>query len=252
MTGRRKQEEEIQIPVLQQGVATLRVIGVTPLFQNRMAKKAQETLLVGGRKKTSTEKRTQIKHDPLSEYRNSVELMNDDSPTAVGLKVVAFKKGMCTAALETAGITKSSAQRLLFLPGEYAPLYGVPQLRMDVVRSADINKTPDIRTRAFFPVWGAELEVRYITPQLSMSGVLAMLCNAGVLAGIGDNRQEKGNGSFGSFRVISDTQEDAEWTALVKHGGRAAQLAALKDPQMADERTEELLAFHAEEVERRR
>lgn len=245
----KKAETEIHVPVLTQGAAKLRIIGTTPMFQNRMANKATHSLLVGSKKKTLAEKAL-IKHNPPEEYRNSAEKMLD-GPTALGLRVVAVKAAMCTAALETAGITKTSSQRLLFMPGDLTPLYGIPQLRMDIVRSADINKTPDVRTRCFLPKWGAEIEIKYITPQLSIASVVALLCNAGVLVGVGDFRQEKGKGSFGSFRVLGEGQEDDEWDDLVANHGRMPQLAALANPEYANADTTELMEFYESEVKRR-
>jgi hypothetical protein len=158
---------------------------------------------------------------------------------------------MCTAALETPGLTKTSTQRLLFMPGDHFNLYGTPQLKMDVVRSADINKTPDIRTRCYLPKWGAEIEVQFIIPQFSVSAIVALLCNAGVLIGVGDFRQEKGKGAYGSFRVLGEGEKDKEWDDLVKHHGRMAQLAALSKPEYADKDTEDLMEFFHSEVKRR-
>lgn len=246
----KKAETEIYVPPLHRGVIKLRIIGQTPMFQNRMAAKAKRQLLVGGRKKTAADK-SNIKHSPLDEYRDSMEMLPGGEPTALGLRVVAVKAAMCTAALETAGITKTSAQRLLFMPGDLAPLYGVPQLRMDVVRSADINRTPDVRTRAFIPRWGAEVEVHHILPQLPVSSVVALAANAGVLVGVGDFRQEKGKGSFGSFRVITADQQDDEWDDLVANHGAAAQRRAIDEPEFADADTEELMAYFHEELSRR-
>lgn len=249
MATKKSEDAEIHIPALRQGVVRLRIIGTTPMFQHRMAAKAQQQLLVGGAKKTKAE-RVLIKHHPLDEYRDSAEILHD-GPTALGLRVVAVKAAMCQAALETAGITKTSAQRLLFMPGDYVPLYGTPQLRMDVVRSADINKTPDVRTRAFLPVWGAEIEVRYIMPQLSATSVVTLLCNAGVLIGLGDFRQEKGKGAFGSFRVIGPDQQDDEWDDLFVNHGRPAQEAALQAPAHANPETAELMEYYFSEAKRR-
>lgn len=240
---------EIQVPLLKRGSVKLRIVGTQPLFQNRMANKVKQGLLVGSRKKTKAE-RLEIKHDPLSEFRSSAEIMKS-GPTALGLRVVAVKAAMCTAALETAGITKTSAQRLLFMPGDLVPLYGVPQLRMDVVRSADINRTPDIRTRAFLPKWGAEIEIHYIVPQLSVSTVVTLLCNAGVLIGVGDFRQEKGKGGFGSFRVLGEGEKDAEWDELVASHDRPPQEAALALPEYADMDTADLMEFYTGETMRR-
>lgn len=240
---------EIHITPLKRGSVRLRIIGEQPLFQNRMANKVKEGLLVGTKKKTKAE-RQEIKHDPVSEFRNSAEII-PAGPTALGLRVVAVKAAMCTAALETAGITKTSAQRLLFMPGDFVPLYGTPYLRMDVVRSADINRTPDVRTRAFLPKWGAEIEINYIVPQLSVTGVVTLLCNAGVLVGVGDFRQEKGKGGFGSFRVLGEGEKDAEWDELIAKHGREAQEAALANPIPADRDTEDLMEFYLGEKKRR-
>lgn len=247
---RQSDDAEILIPELQRGVIRLRLIGQTPLFMNRMAAKAKQQLLVGGRRKTQSE-RAEIKHDPFTEYRDSMERIGD-GPAALGLRVVAVKAAMCAAAIETAGITKASAQRLLFLPGELVPLYGVPMLRMDVVRSADINRTPDVRTRAYLPRWGAEVEVHHVLPQLPVASVVTLAFNAGILIGLGDFRQEKGKGSFGSFRVITAETPDKEWDELVKDHGRAAQLKAIDKPQFADDDTADLMDYFSEEAKRRR
>ncbi|MEH3117125.1 MAG: hypothetical protein PGN25_05815 [Methylorubrum populi] len=240
---------EISITPLRRGSTKLRIIGQTPMFQNRMPAKVKQILLAGGRKKTKAE-RVEIKHDPYAEFRDSAEILKG-GPTALGLRVVAVKGAMCTAALETPGVTKASAQKLLFMPGDFAPLYGTPQLRMDVVRSADIAKTPDVRTRCFLPRWGAEIEVQFIVPQLSVTAVATLLCNAGVLIGVGDFRQERGKGSFGSFRVLGEGDEDEEWDDLVANHGRAAQEAALADPEFADADTTDLMEFYRSEVARR-
>jgi hypothetical protein len=232
---------------------------------NRMSAKAKQTLLVGGRKKTAAE-RVLLKHDPLTEYRDSMEMfapkvmgrklheagvVDRDVPTMLGLRVVAFKAALCTAALETAGITKTSARRLLFIPGDLVPLYGTPQLRMDVVRSADINRTPDVRTRAFLPQWGAEIEVQHVLPQLPPHSVVTLACNAGMLVGIGDFRQEKGKGAFGSFRVLAEGQQDDEWDDLVANHAATSQRKAIDEPDLADDDTRDLMEyFHGEQKKR--
>lgn len=249
MAGKKEETAEIRVTPLRRGTTKLRIIGVTPLFQNRMANKVKQGLLVGTKKKTKAE-RVEIKHYPLQEFRDSAEII-PHGPTALGLRVTAVKAAMCSAALETAGLTKTSAQRLLFMPGDLTALYGTPYLRMDVVRNADMGRTPDIRTRAFLPKWGAEIEIQYIVPQLSVSSIVSLLCNAGVLIGVGDFRQEKGKGGFGAFRVIGEGEDDGEWNDLVKNHGRAAQESALEAPEYADRDTVDLMEFYVGETERR-
>jgi len=244
-----KEATELQIPPLRREAVRLRIIGTTPLIQHRMAAKAAQTLLVGGRKKTAVEK-LNIKHNVFEEYRDCMERI-PDGPTALGLRVVAVKAAMCEAALETAGVTKTAAQKLLFMPGDLTPLYGTPSLRMDIVRSADMARTPDVRTRPCLPKWGAEIEIHYIRPQLSVTSVATLLCNAGILIGVGDFRQQKGRGGFGTFRVISPEQQDDEWDDLVKNHGRMKQLAAIEHPEPYNDETAELMEFYVEETERR-
>lgn len=241
--------KEIVVPPLKRGVTRLRIIGETPLFQNRMAQKAKMTLLVGSRRKTAAE-RVDIKHSPYEEFRDSAEILAS-GPTALGLRIVAVKAAMCTAAIETPGLTKTSCQRLLFMPGEFAALYGTPKIRLDVVRSADINKTPDIRSRCYIERWAAEIEVQHVLPQMPVSAVATLACNAGVLVGVGDFRQEKGKGAFGSFRVITPETDDDEWDDLVVNHGREAQVAALENPEPADRDTADLLDFWQQEAARR-
>lgn len=249
MATKTKQTETITVQALKRGTVRLRIIGTTPLFQNRMSEKVKQGLLTGTKKKTAAEK-AEIKHHPLDEFRSSAEIL-PDGPTALGLRVVAVKAAMSNAALETPGLTKSSVQRLLFMPGDFAELYGIPQLRMDVVRSADMARTPDVRTRAYLPKWGAELDVHFVTPQLSVAAVVTLLCNAGVLIGVGDFRQEKGKGGFGAFRVLAEGDKDAEWDDLVKNHGRKQQMQALENPEFANRDTFDLMAHYEAEVDRR-
>lgn len=241
--------QEIVIKPLTRGTVKLRILGSTAMFQNRMANKAKQQLLIGGSKKGAAD-RAKIKHSPLEEYRDSAEQL-PSGPTALGLRVVAVKAAMCSAAIETEGVTKTGAQRLIFMPGDLTPLYGIPQLRMDVTRSADINRTPDIRTRCFLPKWGAEIEVSFVSPQLSVNSVVNLLVNAGILIGVGDFRQEKGKGAFGSFTVLGEGDQSDEWDELVATGGRMAQLAALQNPEYANEDTADLMAHFFSEQKRR-
>lgn len=248
--GKTTNDAEMKITPLMRGTVKIRIIGTTPLFQNAMSAKVMQGLLLGGGKKSAAE-RKEIKHAPFEEFRDSMEPV-PNGPTAVGLRVVAVKSAMCNAAVETAGATKAGAQRLIYMPGDLCPLYGTPQLRMDVTRSADMNRTPDVRTRAYFPKWGAEIEISYIIPQLSANAVVTLLCNAGVLIGVGDFRQEKGKGSFGLFRVVSPDEKDADWDELVKNHGRKAQEKAIVQPEYADAETAKLMDAYLDEVGRRK
>jgi hypothetical protein len=238
----------LHIDPLKQGRVTMRIIGNTPIFFNTMSVKAKRTLLVGGGKKTAAEKK-ELKHDPETEFRDSVS-RTQFGPTLLCFPMPGIKKAMATAALETPGVTKKNVDRLIFLPHESLSIWGKPYLRMDVVRSADMNRTPDIRTRAFLPRWCAEVDFAFITPTLSIHAIATLLSNAGVVCGIGDFRQEKGAGSYGTFRIVGD-EDEAIWRELTENEGRECQQKAMDEPEAANEETRELWAMLRQERMRR-
>jgi hypothetical protein len=245
------QEASLDIQPLKQGRLRLRMMGQTPLYFNSMSSKSMRDLLIGGGKKTAAQ-RKEIKHNPEQEYRDTV-YKKSFGETLLCFPAPGIKGAMATAALETAGITKTSVQRLIFLPQTHVQIWGTPQLKIDMVRSADMNKTPDMRTRAYLPRWCAEVDIAYVQPTLDAHSIVSLLTNAGSIVGIGDFRQEKGRGSFGTFSVHTEQsmgsfQED--WNELMKEA-RDVQQAALDDPEYADDQTAELMAFLAEERSRR-
>lgn len=240
----------LHIDALKQGRVTLTLVGTTPFYFNAMSAKAKRSLLIGGGKKTAAE-RKELKHDPEQEFRDSIYRL-PGGDTLLGFPAPGVKGAMATAALETPGVTKSSVQRLIFLPEQKIKMWGKPYLRMDVVRSADMAKTPDIRTRAFLPRWVAEVDIAFVTPTLSTHAIVSLLANAGVIVGIGDFRQEKGRGSYGTFAVTGpDGGEWAGYIAEIKAEGRAVQDAAMSSPECADEDTQALMDMLNEERGRR-
>lgn len=240
----------LQIDALKQGRVTLTLVGTTPFFFNAMSAKAKRSLLIGGGKKTAAERR-ELKHDCEEEFRDSIYRM-PGGETLLGFPAPGVKGAMATAALETPGVTKSSVQRLIFLPQDKIRMWGKPFLRMDVVRSADMARTPDIRTRAFLPRWVAEVDIAFVMPTLSTHAIVSLLSNAGVIVGLGDYRQEKGRGSFGTFAVTGPDGGDwSEYIASVKAEGRAVQEAAMANPEPADQDTQDLLdMLHDERIKR--
>lgn len=242
-----KKPETLQIDALKQGRITLRIIGTTPFYFNAMSAKTKRSLLIGGGKKTAAQKR-EIKHDPEQEFRDSI-YRQEKGDTLLCFPAPGIKAAMATAALETAGVTKTSVQRLIFLPQQKVNIWGAPQLKMDTVRSADMNKTPDVRTRAFLPRWCSEVDIAFVTPTLSIHSIVSLLSNAGVVCGIGDFRQEKGKGSYGTF-AVSGSEDMGDWQSEwdeITQEGRAAQTLAMQNPEFADQDTADLMEILEEE-----
>lgn len=226
------------------------IVGTSPLILNRMSEKAKHELLMPAGRKNAVQKATQLKHKPVDEYRASAYRISDESaPTYLAHLSTAFKGSLRTAALDMPGAKKAQIGRLTYIAGDYVGIYGVPKLFMSVVRSADMNKTPDIRTRAILPRWACMVVVTYVQPLIKAQAVANLLAAAGITIGIGDWRSEKGSGNYGQFRIAD--QSDPEFIEIVKSGGRAAQIAAIETPEAYDDETAELLSWFDEELSRR-
>jgi hypothetical protein len=241
---------EIIIRPIRYVETTVRIIGMTPLYMHAMAAKAKRTLLLGGGKKTAADK-VEIKHDPETEFREAAYTL-EDGPTLLAMMAGAVKSAMGTAALVTPGMKKVDVQRLVKLPQEFFPVWGKPYLKCDVVRSADMNRTPDVRTRPILPNWCGEIVIQYATPHLSSVGIYNLISNAGNVAGIGDFRQEKGRGNYGTFSPVMDGDEEmeAKYAAIVEQS-REVQQAAMEAAEPYDAPTRELLAIVRQEQLRR-
>ena len=228
---------EIVIPQVELGTVRVGIVGTSPIICNRMSEKVQGILLTGGQKKTAAEKSQTLKHNPLEEFRSSpYTIASPESPTLLGFLSVSFKKAMMTAALDIPGAKKTQMGRLVRAEGERIPLYGLPQMFMAVTRSADMNRTPDIRTRVIVPKWAVLLDITFAKPMLKEKSVLNLLAAGGMFSGVGDWRTEKGSGNYGSFRLAS--ANDAELKEIIATGGRDAQTEAMNSPSFYDDETE--------------
>jgi hypothetical protein len=245
----RKQETTIEVPALEREVLELYLVGVTPLLFNRMSEKARRELLLPRGRKTAADRKQELKHDPLEEYRASVYVAPEEAETYLALPSPAVKGALAQAAVDVPGATKAAIQRLVRVHGYRVPVWGVPQLFITGVRLQDRDRTPDIRTRAIVPRWACRVEISYVRPLLNQRAVVNLLAAAGEIVGVGDFRQEKGRGDFGLFRVAGP--DDQEFLEIVGSGGKEEQVRAMKDPEPYDAETAELLDWFIEERDRR-
>ena len=245
-----KKSESSEITILEVSKSQMQfcILGTTPFICNRMSQKGMKELLFPKGRKTAADKASSMKHVPLQEFRDSPYTLSD-GPTFIGMLPTAFKRSMMTAALDMPGAKKSQIGRLLYVHGTMTPIFGIPQLSMSVVRSADINRTPDIRTRAILPEWACSLTVEFPGSLLRPQSVANLLAAAGFMSGVGDWRQEKGSGNFGSFELVS--ADNPDFVRITSTQGRESQIAAMESPECYDAETEELLSWYDAEVNRR-
>lgn len=242
---------EISIQQIERGSITFCVLGTTPFICNRMSQKVWFELLAPKGRKTAADKAQSLKHDPLKEFRDSPYFLTDTSaaPTLLGVMSSAVKRAMLTAALRSAGVNKTEIAQLVYVPGELLPIYGVPRVFMAITRSADMNKTPDVRTRAILPEWACQVSVQFCKPTLREQSIANLLSAAGFMAGIGDWRQEKGSGAYGSFKIVG--ADDPDFLRITTEMGRSAQQQALDYPVAYNDETSEMLAWFDVEIKRR-
>ncbi len=251
MSKKDTQKVEIDVLVVDKGVIEFCVLGTSPLICNRPSQKVLQGLLLPrpGRM-NAAEKMTNLKHNPLEEYRNSPYTSREASaPTLIEHLAAAFKKTISSSAIDMPGASKAQIGRLCWVEGERIPIYGVPQMLMSVVRSADMKRTPDVRTRAIIPRWACKIRVSYTKPLLRESTVANLLAFGGISQGIGDYRTEKGAGTYGSFELVSE--DDIRYQSVLKEGGRKAQVSGLENPEFYDLDTEELYNWFLSEMDRR-
>jgi hypothetical protein len=249
----KKQEatNEITIMEINRGQLDVCILGTSPLIYNAMSEKAKHELLMPAPKKNAAERAANLKHRPYDEYRNSVYTSRDpNGTTLLNFPAAAFKKAMSCAALDIPGVAKSQIGRLVWAIGDRVEIFGEPQMMCSIVRSADMNRTPDVRTRAILPEWACRVSFCYMVPLLKQQTIVNLLAAAGFL-GVGDWRQERGSGSYGQFQLVSNDHPD--FVRICKTMKRDVQKAALEatPPKFYDDETAKLITWFDDELSRR-
>jgi hypothetical protein len=240
---------EISIEALKVGRLRAHLVGTTAFIMHRFSRKAQEELLFPKGRANRAERDQNLKHDPVAEFRECMYRNRDEGePTKLHVPQGMFQKAIADAALDIPGATKSQITRLTKVVTPQINLYGVPKLFMSMVRSSDIAKTPDIRTRPIFPRWACTVEIQYISNLTKANQISNLLGAAGLIVGVGDWRSQKG-GPYGSFRIAEE--DDPELLDIMATEGRDAQQAAWASPVAYDLDSEELLAWFLVEAAKR-
>ena len=243
-----KESTEIVIEQLMSGMATFWIKGKSPLIFHSMSSKAKHEFLFPKGKKSKAEKEQTMKHDMMKEYFESTyRSRGNNCPTRLVLPTTAVKATMMSAALEVQGLRKTQIGRLVWVLGSYIDVYGVPEMYTCMVRTADQAHTPDMRTRAIVPDWCCKFTVEYVVPTMNETTIGRLINTAGIVAGLGDFRSEKGKGNYGQFELCNES----DVKAIVKNGGRVPQDKALTDPKFFDIETEELYTWYVAELKKR-
>ena len=205
------EKTEVVIPAIDIRLATIKIVGDSPLIMHAWSDKAKQMILDKQMKKAKSKG-----HDaknPVEDFINSMYWMSG-KPTAYteeafaeaienGAKfcfpTTAFKASAVSAAYR-AGVTKNmvTMNGAFHIDGEFTEIHGIPHIREDMVRIA-MGGT-DIRFRGQFDEWSTIFTAKYNAAVLSLEQLINMFNLGGFACGLGEWRPEKG-GTFGMYHV---------------------------------------------------
>ena len=191
----KKEETSIQIPAMDIAIFKLNIRGTSPLICHKFSNKAKEMMLTPKDKKVSSAKRAP--RNPEESFRESLYPI-PGKKNAFGFPASGFKKAAVSACRQLDGINMTFVRGAFFVMGDLVEFDGTPTMREDMVRLN--GQKADIRYRAEFKTWSAQLSIRYNKGSISIPQIVNLMNIAGFSVGVGEWRPER-NGAFGMFEV---------------------------------------------------
>lgn len=174
---------------------TVKIIGVTSLICHRFSEESKQQIRI---KQQGLAKESRQPKDP-KELQQQCLYELPGKLEHYGFPSSGLKRALVdAAAFSGQGVFKTSLRGALFIIGDYIEIKDKWEGREDPVRIG--RGITDLRYRAHFPVWEAEVKIRYNTNVISAEQVINLLHVAGFSIGIGDWRPQC-NGSHGQFDV---------------------------------------------------
>ena len=210
----KKKEEVIVIPKPKYETIKVRIVSDTPINVHRMGKKMMQEFEDRDHNKPKP-KRAARDYD--KEFLDSLYYINArgeeiEPPAAItkstrfGFPSSAFKKAMIFAARQFDNVKMTEIRGRFFVNQhqQFVEIKGKPQMDKFWRRIGGKGPgtgTPDIGIRARFPLWSAELELRFLENVISAESVLNLLSVAGFSVGVGEDRPDKSGGTFGMWHI---------------------------------------------------
>lgn len=226
--------EVVKIKQFEDKIATIRIIGDSPLICHNWSQKNKLMLPAGkqalaemGKEKSITDKDEHA--GPMECFIESLywisgkpkeytqEAFNEaiENGARFGFRVESFKSAALDAAYSKKWIpNKKSVQGLFFIQPDAIDDDGFnlveikgckPTIREDIVILSGISRKPDLRWRGEFKNWYCDLMITYDADGVySLSDIVNMMNAGGRYSGVGEYRPEK-SGQFGMFHVEANT-----------------------------------------------
>ena len=205
-----KETVGIEIPEIKLKTMIVRVVGDSPFICHAWSTKAKKMILDKQMKKATSGKEAK---DPWMDFCNSLYWLDGmpENPTEedvtngrFGFPSCGFKAAAVDAGYQQGLLAKKTTARGAFhILGDMVEIEGTPEMREDMVRVG--MGTADIRYRAEFKEWEAELTIRYNPNVMSAEQIINLINMGGFANGIGDWRPSR-DGSFGTFHVKTNDE----------------------------------------------
>jgi hypothetical protein len=188
----------------------LRLAGTAPYLQCRFSKKAMEMMKQKQAAGSADKNKKPVRkaRDFKADYLGAMHMMNKKD---YGIPAAAFRNAAISAC-RLVNFKMTMAKLSIFvLPDGYdvidaTPLVkiisGKPEYHESIGRNADGGC--DIRIRAVWKQWKANVKVRFDEDQFSTVDVVNLFCRIGEQIGIGEGRHDSRNSAgmgMGTFRV---------------------------------------------------
>ena len=196
----------IQIDRLKSQSMIIPIKGTMPLIVHNFSHKSKTAMLEA---QQGVKKVKEIR-DPQAEYEASLY----HTANGFGFPVTAFKAATVgSARFYGKAVNMTQLRQFLFMHGAMSDkdpqalveIHGEPRMREDVVRLGGMPRSADLRYRAEFPEWTAELHVEFVASSIGMESVLSLIDAGGRYVGVGEWRPEK-RGEYGTYCVDVDRE----------------------------------------------
>lgn len=223
MAIKAKEAEAIVIRPIEIKKTTVRVVGDTPLIMHAWSEKAKRMMLEAQTGKAKGKKKPV--RNPVDDFIQSAYWLTgkpvypDDATDDVcadafsqaiangatfGFPVTAFKQAAMSAAYRLGWVKNQMGMRgAFFIDGDESGMVQIasdpPIMREDMVKVG--MGTADLRYRAQFNNWSADLNISYnASGDFSLDNIINALNAAGFVCGVGEWRPEK-DGTYGMFHI---------------------------------------------------
>lgn len=184
------------------------IVGISSLIMHKFSSKARKMMLDKQTKQAKTAKAAKV---PDEDYKGSMYVAEPDK--WYGMPATSFKAAAVGACRLVDGLTMTSSKLMFFVEpdgrtaegDDLVKIIGDPRMREDIVRLE--SGVADVRHRAEFVEWSAELTVTFNADALSVEQLVNLFSLAGEWVGIGDWRPsspKSASGTHGRFRVRTD------------------------------------------------